>query len=287
MRSCTATYGHRLDRSSAGGPNSRSGAQHLLAFVDGRPRSRRRTPTTGWPRTGSGTNVGRRRGDERQRRCPPRRAPSCMKSRQNRTTLAGHRGRPHQHAAEHERPDRVQLEVNGGDDAEVAAAAAEPPEQVGVLGGRRLHDRAVGGDHLGLDEVVAGEAELALEPAAAAAEREPGDAGVGHAPAGDREPVLLRGGVELAPVEAGLGAHRARRRRRPRCAFMPRMSIISAVVDHRRAGDAVAAAVDRERQGLRRGRSSPRPRRRRCSRTPRSAPGRRSIMPLKTARASS
>ena len=98
-------------------------------------------------------------------------------------------------------------------------------------------------------QVVAHEAELALEPAAAAAEREAGDAGVGHAAAGDREPVLLGRGVELAP-------RAARPRRAPSCAvgstsmpFMPRRSTHDAVVAHRRAGDAVAAAVHRERQG--------------------------------------
>ena len=51
------------------------------------------------------------------------------------------------------------------------------PEQVGVLVGRRGDLAAVGGDHLGREQVVAREAELALEPAAAAPEREPGDAG--------------------------------------------------------------------------------------------------------------
>ena len=47
--------------------------------------------------------------------------------------VAGHRGRVEQHAAEHDRADLVQAEVEGGDHAEVAAAAAQAPEQVGVL----------------------------------------------------------------------------------------------------------------------------------------------------------
>ena len=59
------------------------------------------------------------------------------------------------------------------------------------------------------DEVVAHEAELALEPAAAAPEREAGDAGGRDPSAGDSEAVLLGRGVELAP--RGAAAARATR----------------------------------------------------------------------------
>ena len=48
--------------------------------------------------------------------------------------LAGALARPQQHAAEHERADRPQRELELDHDAEVAAAAADGPEQVGVLG---------------------------------------------------------------------------------------------------------------------------------------------------------
>ncbi len=106
--------------------------------------------------------------------------------------VAPHRRWEDQHAAEKQRRDRVQLEVERGHDAEVAASAPEAPEQIGVLVGGRDHLASVRGHHLGLDEVVAGEPELPLEPAAAAAEREPGDAGRRHAPAGDGEAVLRR-----------------------------------------------------------------------------------------------
>ena len=96
-----------------------------------------------------------------------------MKSRQKRTSspaiAAGQISMP----AEHDRPDRVEPEGEAGDDAEVAAAAAQPPEQVGVLGVGRVTTAPVGGDDLGFDQVVAREPELALEPTAAAAEREP------------------------------------------------------------------------------------------------------------------
>ena len=62
----------------------------------------------------------------------------------------------------------------------------------------------LGGEHARGAQVVGRQAHLALEPAAARADREAGDAGGRHATAGDREAVLLRGGVELAPQHAGL-----------------------------------------------------------------------------------
>ena len=66
------------------------------------------------------------------------------------------------------------------------------PEQIGVLVVVRDDDLAVGRHDVGREEVVAGEAVLALEPAAAAAGREAGDARRRDAPAGDGEPELLR-----------------------------------------------------------------------------------------------
>ena len=63
--------------------------------------------------------------------------------------------------ASHLRADRVQLELEAGDHAEVAAAAADRPEQVGVLVGAGAHRLAVGGHDVGGEQVVDGHAELA------------------------------------------------------------------------------------------------------------------------------
>ena len=84
--------------------------------------------------------------------------------------------RVHDHPAQ-DGADRVQLELERGDDPEVAAAAAQRPEQVGVLVGADPAHRAVSGDDLERDHVVAGQAVLAHQPADAPAERESGDAG--------------------------------------------------------------------------------------------------------------
>lgn len=164
-----------------------------------------------------------RRGDERHT------APNLVRRGEDEVApeprhVGCHCSRVHEHAAEHDRSDRVQPEVERGDHAEVPAAAAQPPEQVSVLvvGGEDL--APLGRDDFGLDEVVAGEAELAREPAVAAAEREACDARRRHPASGDGKTVLLGGGVELAPGETGLGAH-VRASASTATPFMPRRSM--------------------------------------------------------------
>jgi hypothetical protein len=91
--------------------------------------------------------------------------------------LLGVRERVHDQAGKHLGADLVDLELERRHHAEVAAAAADGPEQVAVLvrvGGELV---ACGRDHRGRDEVVDREPVLAAEPAEAAAEREAGDAG--------------------------------------------------------------------------------------------------------------
>ena len=58
---------------------------------------------------------------------------------------------------------------------------------------------ALGGDHLGGKQVVDGEPVFAHEEADAAAEGEPGDAGVAHDAAGGGQTVGLRLVVDVAP----------------------------------------------------------------------------------------
>jgi hypothetical protein len=76
------------------------------------------------------------------------------------------------------RPRRVQGKLELGHHAEVAAPAAQRPVQVRMLGAAGRHQPPVGGHHLAGDDVVAGQAVLAGEPAHAAAEGQPADAGV-------------------------------------------------------------------------------------------------------------
>ena len=155
-------------------------------------------------------------------------------------------------------PSVVEPEMELGDDAEVAAAAPQTPEEVGVLVGRRGDDPAVGGDDLGLEQVVAHEAELALEPAAAAAEREA------------RDPGRRRPGRPSPRGRAPASRHRSRpTSRRPRRVAMRAVgSTVDARscragrrqtpgVDDRRAGHTVTAAVHRRAESPLAGAASP------------------------------
>ena len=153
----------------------------------------------------------------------------------------------HQHAAEHGRADRVQPQGELGDDAEVAPAAAQRPEQVGVQRRGRRHGPAVGHHHLGREQAVAGEPQGAFEPAAAGAEREPADARGGHPAAGDGQPVLLGGGVDRAPGGAAADPHGAVRGVDDDVVDRAQVDAESPL-DDRGAGDTVPAAVHRDGQ---------------------------------------
>ena len=83
--------------------------------------------------------------------------------------------REHDQARRHFRADRVQSELELGHDAEIAAAAAQRPEEVRVL---RLRSRAEfrrQRSRLRREQIVDGHSVLARQPAEAAAEREAGD----------------------------------------------------------------------------------------------------------------
>ena len=72
---------------------------------------------------------------------------------------------------------RMRLEQEGRDHAEVSAAAAQRPEQVAVLLCVGDHEPAVGQNHVGAQQIVDGQAELARQMSDAAAERQAADAG--------------------------------------------------------------------------------------------------------------
>ena len=96
-------------------------------------------------------------------------------------------------------PTRWSLNSN-----EVTTPKLPPPPrwawyQVGLGAGLFLHQPAIG-HHVGRDEVVDGQAELAAQPAEAAAERQPGDAGGGIDAEGRGEPEGLRLAIEVPSV---------------------------------------------------------------------------------------
>ena len=105
--------------------------------------------------------------------------------------------RPEKEAELHHRTHRVQPEVESGDDAEVAAAAADGPEQVRVLVSRDVPDATVSGDHFRRHQVVHRQSVLPGQPPHPAAEGQAADPGVADDPCGDGEAVCLRGLLAL------------------------------------------------------------------------------------------
>jgi hypothetical protein len=146
-------------------------------------------------------------------------------------------------------PTWVQAELELGDDAEVAAAATERPEEVRVrvlVGAYRPPAR---GDEFSGDQRVDRQTELPHEIANAAAERQPADTGVRHLARRYRESVLLCGLVELA--EQGAAADAGTARLRIDDDMVDRREVDDqAAVARRVPGRAVPAAADRERQVL-------------------------------------
>jgi hypothetical protein len=106
--------------------------------------------------------------------------------------------------------DRQQVDVKGGDDRIAAAAAAQRPEQVGVVVGVDRSLLAVGGDDLDRIEAVAGEPVLAPEPAQPAAEGEADHPDVGRGPRHPAEPMPVGRLAHLQRQHPGLDPGRLR-----------------------------------------------------------------------------
>jgi len=139
--------------------------------------------------------------------------------------------------------ERVEVELEGGHDADGPAAFRRPQEVVVPLGGRG-HAFAAAGDDVDRPEVVGGEAVLRREVARTAAEREPRHPGVGDHTTRRRQPERLGGAVDQPPVRPradadcpGVGVD----------ANPPQPGAVDdeAAGDDRRTGDAVAAAPNR------------------------------------------
>ena len=146
----------------------------------------------------------------------------------------------------------MRLELEAGHDAEVTAAAAQGPEEVWMLRDARPHLPAVGEHDVDRAQRVDREAVPTHEPADAAAERQPSDAGMRDLAGRDREALLLRHCVELAEQgsapdedDRALGVDLDAVQR-------PQVDAERAVAD-RAAGDRVRAGPDGEREAVRPG----------------------------------
>src|SRR4051812_48541141 len=93
----------------------------------------------------------------------------------------------------------VETEGELGDDAEVAASAAQTPEELRSFGLAGTDDRAVCQDDFGADEVIRGQAILTHKPAQPAAEGQAGDTGRRDRATGSGQTVGLGSGIEIGP----------------------------------------------------------------------------------------
>ena len=155
------------------------------------------------------------------------------------------RQRIHDEARVDLRPDRMQRELERGHHAEVAAAAADRPEQLRFLGRRGDALAAVCGDDVGGDQVVDGHAVLARQPAEAATQAQARHAGRRVDAERRRQAEGLRFAVEVAE-------QRARRDARSALLRVDMHAALRGLVDHQRAvghrvaGDVMAAAAHRQ-----------------------------------------
>src|ERR1017187_7440378 len=98
--------------------------------------------------------------------------------------------------------DLSQPQREAGDDAEVAATAAQCPQQLWVLAG--LHNRAVRQHHFGGKKMIAGQPPFASEPAVPAAQSQPGQPGMGDDPGWTGQAVRRSGAIEVTEQAAAV-----------------------------------------------------------------------------------
>jgi hypothetical protein len=102
--------------------------------------------------------------------------------------------------------DRVEVVLERRGNAEVAAAAANGPEEVGVLIGACAEDPPVRHNQIGGAQVVQCEAVLGHQPSDPASERQSGYSGAANYSSRRRKTMDLGLPVELLPQDAALGA---------------------------------------------------------------------------------
>jgi hypothetical protein len=112
-------------------------------------------------------------------------------------------------ATSYGRPDRMQPKLERCCHSEIAAAAANGPEEVGLFFQARLRYFAVGGDELDGQQVVECQTVFAHQPPQPAAEGQPGDTGGRHDTARHGQAVQLGLSVQFSPSNAALCMHRA------------------------------------------------------------------------------
>ena len=177
-------------------------------------------------------------------------------SRYQRSTSAASGDVP-EHRAAVDGVDRMQLEQEGGDDAEVAAPSPDGPEQVRVAVRARRDEAAVGQDDVGSQQVVDGQAVAARQVPQPTAEGQTADAGGRDDAARGRQAEGVGGVVDVAPRAATEHQRRAGDGIDPDAAHAREVDH-DAVVTDAETGAVVTAAAHCQRADRARGRSRPR-----------------------------
>src|SRR6478752_3290297 len=132
---------------------------------------------------------------------------------------------------------------------EIAAAAAEGPEQIGIFGFAGAHELALSRHHIGRDQVIGGKPELAAEPSETAAQGESGDPGCRVDPEGSGKSKGLcffvkvsEGSARFHPCSTGSGVD-------PDGTHLRKVDQQAAFTDGI-AGDVVAAAANRQQEAM-------------------------------------
>src|SRR5215217_5935 len=137
-----------------------------------------------------------------------------------------------------------------GDDAEVAAATAQRPEEIRVLRLARLHERRVGEDEVGFYEMVDGEAELAGQVTDAASERETADSRRAERARRHCKPVPVRRVIDVGEGASAADLHEPRLRIDPNPSLRRQVDYEPSL-RYRESGPAMAAAPNRDLEALR------------------------------------
>ena len=148
-----------------------------------------------------------------------------------------------------DRADRMRLEQEARHHAKVAAAAAQRPEEIGVLALAGRDETAVGQDDVRFEQVVDREAVLAREVPGAAAERQARDAGGRDDAEGHRQAERVGGVIDVARRAAGIDPYGSACRIHAH-ALHHREVDHQSVVAAAKAWAVVAAAADGDEQAL-------------------------------------
>src|SRR5215813_3892298 len=151
------------------------------------------------------------------------------------------------HPPQYQRANRIELVLEGRNDAKVPAAAAHAPEEVGMLGGAGSPELAVGRDDIDGYEVIGSQAVLASQPADSGTQGESRNAGIGAGAPGGGQTERLGLVVEVDPLgppfspdgaPAGVNTYTAH----------PGQVNHEPPIAHRGARDIVAATPDRHQE---------------------------------------